>query len=94
MPGCTEQKIQGRIIKALEARGAYVVKIVTATKAGVADLLVCHAGAFYAMEVKTETGKPRPLQLHHIAKVRQAGGSAGIVRSVDDALKMLGESSY
>ena len=71
-----EQGVQSKIIKKLEARGAYVVKIIQANKAGVSDILACYEGKFYAIEVKRPI-KPSPvskLQKYHLEKVRQAGG--------------------
>jgi hypothetical protein len=45
---------------------------------------------FLALEVKTPVGRPTPAQSNFIQQVRKAGGAAGIVRSVDDALEILG----
>lgn len=52
--------------------------------AGVPDIIACIDGAFYAFEVKTEIGKPTALQEATIRKIRAAGGTAVVVRSVDD----------
>lgn len=41
---------------------------------------------FLGMEVKTTTGRPTDEQANFIQQVRKAGGLAGIVRSVDDAI--------
>jgi hypothetical protein len=41
---------------------------------------------FLALEVKTASGPIRPEQKIFIDNVRKAGGLAGVVRSVDDAL--------
>jgi len=84
-----EQEIQSKIIKYIQAKGGYVVKIVTASKAGVPDILACIEGVFYGFEVKTETGRPSPLQLENIAMIKNAGGKSGIVRSVSDVVKVL-----
>ena len=46
-------------------------------------------GKFLALEVKMPTGKPTPEQINFIEQVRKAGGIAGIVRSVDEALALL-----
>lgn len=47
---------------------------------------------FTAPECKTETGRATPAQLHFLERVRLDGGYAGIVRSVEDALKMIGKN--
>jgi hypothetical protein len=44
---------------------------------------------FAAVEVKTATGRATPQQLAFVEHVRQAGGIAGVVRSVDDARRLL-----
>ena len=44
---------------------------------------------FVSIEVKSLTGKPRPDQIAWQDFVNQAGGRAGIARSVDDAVKII-----
>lgn len=46
-------------------------------------------GKFAALEIKTENGAIRDGQEEFCAAVREAGGRAGIVRSVDEALAVL-----
>jgi len=46
-------------------------------------------GRFLAIEVKTPTGRPTKEQLRFIEAVRNAGGIAGIARSVDEALQLI-----
>ena len=87
----TEQQIQSKIIKALEARGAYVVKVIAASKKGVPDILCCYLGELIAFEVK-RPGKEKnttELQKYNIAKIKQAGGRAYVVSSVDDVIGIL-----
>lgn len=45
---------------------------------------------FVAMEVKTDTGRASDRQGNFLAAVRARGGLAGIVRSPDDALALIG----
>ena len=52
--------------------------------AGIPDIIACVDGRGYAVEVKTETGKPTKLQEATIRKILKAGGVAVIVRSVDE----------
>lgn len=47
-------------------------------------------GRFVAIEVKTASGRPTEEQLNFIEQVRKAGGCAGIARSVDEALEIIG----
>lgn len=51
---------------------------------GIPDLIVCLKGKFIALEVKTETGKATVLQEITIRKIRKAGGTAQVVRSVEE----------
>jgi len=84
-----ESKIQTKIIKFLESRGAYVARIMKASKAGVPDLLACYRGHFIGIEVKTATGKTSPLQDHHLDLIEKAGGFAIVARCVEDVEQVL-----
>ena len=52
--------------------------------AGIPDIIACINGRFYGFEVKTESGKPTKLQESTIRKILAAGGTAMVVRSVDE----------
>ena len=54
------------------------------------DMVGQTVGVFLADEVKTKTGRAKKEQLIFIEAVNKAGGIAGIARSVDDALKLIG----
>lgn len=84
-----ESAIQTKIIKYLEGQGAYVARVITAGKAGTADLLVSYRGHFIAVEVKTPKGRVAPLQEYHQGLVKKAGGISIIARSVDDVKLLL-----
>lgn len=53
-------------------------------RAGIPDIIACIDGKFYGFEVKTEIGRPTKLQNSTMAKIRNAGGIAQVVRSVED----------
>lgn len=58
---------------------------------GSSDIIgITPEGRFLAIEVKTQTGRPSQQQLTFIDAVRQNGGVAGIARSVQDALDLIG----
>jgi dihydroxyacid dehydratase/phosphogluconate dehydratase len=44
---------------------------------------------FTSIEVKTPTGRVRPEQQAWLETVQQAGGVAGVARSIDDAVRIL-----
>jgi len=52
--------------------------------AGIPDIIACIDGHFFGFEVKTADGKPTKLQETTIRKIRSAGGTALVVRSVDE----------
>lgn len=85
----TESQIQKKIIDYLESIGAYVVKIITCNRSGVADILVCLKGVFLAIEVKAPGGRVAPLQKHHQKLVNDSGGHSIIAYSVDDVREWL-----
>ena len=61
---------------------------------GSADLIgIAPDGRFLAVEVKTPTGRASKEQLTFIEAVRKAGGIAGIARSPEDALELIGAAN-
>lgn len=52
--------------------------------AGIPDIIACINGHFVGFEVKTDIGKPTKLQEATIRKILAAGGTAVVVRSVDE----------
>lgn len=52
--------------------------------AGIPDVICCFGGRFYGFEVKTNVGRSTDLQKATIRKIQAAGGTALIVRSVDE----------
>ena len=60
--------------------------------AGIPDIISCLDGRFLAFEVKTESGKPTKLQEATIRKIISAGGTALIVRSVDEVKAVINAS--
>ena len=56
---------------------------------GIPDIICCYQGHFFGFEVKTNSGKPTKLQEAVIRKINAAGGTALIVRSVDDVKAVL-----
>jgi Holliday junction resolvase-like predicted endonuclease len=88
----TEQQIQKKIITYLESKGAYVVKVIQASKSGVADLIVCYRGKFISIEVKTPTTKTNvaPLQKYNLRKVFEAEGISTVAWELSQVEELLG----
>lgn len=63
------------------------------TARGMSDIMgILKDGRTLAIEVKSRTGRMRPGQEEFLQTIRQAGGVAGVCRSVDDAVKLLGDA--
>lgn len=58
-------------------------------RAGVSDLCLFHAGKFYALELKSEDGRPTEAQLEFLADVDREGGYTAMAKGLDRALKVL-----
>ena len=89
-----EQKIQRKIIKYLESEGAYVVKVISASKSGVPDILTCYKGRFVGIEVKKPETKNNVsrLQEYNLKKIEEAKGLSLIawsVKQIKETLKKL-----
>ena len=76
----TEQQIQTKKIKELEADGYYVLKLIK-NKNGIPDVVALHPEygiEFY--EIKTKKGKASKLQEYRLKELRQYGFTAEIYR--------------
>lgn len=58
--------------------------------AGIPDIICCMDGRFFAFEVKNENGKATKLQEATLRKIRAAGGTAAVVRSVEEVEHVIG----
>ena len=71
---------------------AHMIRFGLAT--GSSDIVgVAPDGRFLAIEVKTTNGRATKEQLRFIEAVRNAGGIAGIARSTQDALELIGAAN-
>jgi hypothetical protein len=63
------------------------------TAKGMSDIMgILKDGRTLAIEVKSRTGRMRPGQEEFLQTIRQAGGVAGVCRSVEDAQRLLGDA--
>ena len=62
--------------------------------AGIPDIIACIDGRFYAFEVKTPNGKATKLQDATIRKILACGGTASVVRSVDEVRAVINGSLH
>lgn len=59
---------------------------------GIPDIIACINGWFFAFEVKTPVGKVTGLQNTTIRKILACGGTAVVVRSVDEVRAVINGS--
>lgn len=86
-----ENRIVCSILTALRKRGIYARRIHGSAFQipGFPDILCIIEGRFLGLEVKTETGQLSKIQVHEIDLIRKAGGVAGVVRSVSEAMAIV-----
>ena len=84
-----ESEIQKKVIQYLNTIGAYTIKTISTNRNGCPDVICCLNGRFIALEVKTDKGIVSKLQEHNIKQIKNSGGIAEVVRSVDDVEKIV-----
>jgi len=68
----TEQKIQNKRIKQLEAEGYYVIKLTVTNKNGIPDLIAIPKDSkVLFVECKTKEGKVSDLQKYRIKELKE-----------------------
>lgn len=73
----TEQQIQSKLIKELEGKGYYVIKLVKTNKNGIPDLIAIPKNSDVEfIEVKRRNGKVSPLQEYRIKELIKHGVKA------------------
>jgi len=77
----TEQQIQSKRIKELEADGYYVIKLIKTNKNGIPDILAIpkDSNALF-IEVKTPKGKLSKLQEYRLKEIQQHGCRTEVYR--------------
>ena len=88
-----ESKLSRKIMKELTLRGVFCFKIHggPTMMAGLPDIIACVDGRFIGLETKNpDGGNASVIQLFIHQKIRDAGGEAYVVRSVEEALEVCG----
>lgn len=78
----SEKLFENKIKSFLAENGVWFIKYWAGskfTKDGIPDILCCINGFFVGVEVKAPNGKPSPLQMYNIRKIRKAGGVAFVL---------------
>ena len=70
----TEQQLQSKRIKELEAEGYYVIKLIKTNENGIPDIIAIppHCNVIFS-EVKTKKGKVSPLQEYRLRELKKYG---------------------
>ena len=97
-----ESKLMHKIMAALSEHGCFVLRTnsgvyydsnrsrIRVGFPGLSDLIGFRPdGKFFALEIKTPTGRPSPEQIKFIDFCHRKGIPAGIARSVEEALQIL-----
>jgi Holliday junction resolvase len=69
-----EQKYQSKVLTYLRARGIYAVKIISASRSGVPDIICCIGGLFVAIECKSDVGSQTELQRYNERGIIDSNG--------------------
>ena len=76
----TEQAIQRKLIKQLEANDYYVIKLTVTNKTGIPDLIALKPNEVRFIEVKRPNGKVSKIQEYRIKELRSLGFVAEVYR--------------
>lgn len=76
------------------APGSTGGRVIKTAPDGIADLcgILAPTGRWFALEVKTPSGRVRPEQVQWAELVRSRGGFYSVVRSVDEAMAALSKA--
>lgn len=83
-----ESKLQSTIIKTLEEKGYYLIKVIRANKNGIPDLIVLKGGKTLFIEAKAEKGVLSKLQAFRIEELARHGFETLIVNSLSQIEKL------
>jgi hypothetical protein len=78
-----EQQIQSKVIKLMESKGYYVLKLSKTNKQGIPDLLCLKKDEPpFFIEVKTDKGVVSALQLYRQKELKELGFKSIIVKNI------------
>ena len=81
--------LQSKVLKFLKKQpDTWAIKVEVANERGCPDILCCHKGQFYGMEIKEGKDKLSPIQAEQLKMIEAAGGKVIVVRSIEDMEKL------
>lgn len=89
-----EKNFENRVKKFLKDEGCWYLKTWGGgmQRSGIPDLLICCNGRFVGVELKSDVGRPSPLQKYEIEQIQTSNGIALVLRpdGFDAFKKMIG----
>ena len=87
-----EAVTQLKILKYLNGLpDCWAIKVISANQRGVPDIIGCYKGRFIAVEVKSTGNKPSKIQQSQLNAIKQAGGIAEVVTSLEQIHELVKE---
>ena len=76
-----EGKVKDIVKKYLKQKNIYFIMPATGGygSSGAPDIVVCHKGEFYGLEIKSGANKPTALQLDNLSRIEENGGHAVVI---------------
>jgi hypothetical protein len=76
-----EGKVKEVVKKFLKEKGIYYIMPATGGygSSGAPDIVVCHKGKFYGLEIKSGANKPTALQMDNLDRIEKNGGYAIVI---------------
>lgn len=84
-------KLATEMLKMLD--DCVIIRVVSATVIGVADLIVCYKGKFFAFETKKYNGVPSAAQLKFLASINASGGTGIVCKTLSEILLALEQAT-
>jgi len=86
-----ESQLSRKIIAKIRDRGGFAFKIQggPTMMAGVPDIIICYRGLFLGVETKLPSGQVSQIQKHVHGQIRAAGGTVVVVRSEEEADRLI-----
>jgi hypothetical protein len=63
-------------------------------RSGIGDEILSINSKFIMLEIKSKVGKVEPIQEATLEAVRKSGGTAGVVRSVKEAIELISSALH
>lgn len=76
-----EGKVKEIVKKHLKSKDIYFIMPATGGygSSGAPDIVVCHKGMFYGLEIKSGANKPTALQMDNLNRIEDSGGYAFVI---------------